>query len=208
MICLALILATLSRISSPPTSIDGTPLTLTPLSLRYFPTSEHEILRNNLSNRKSKNPCKQGYSLPSLSELLLHKACTEPDKCGKGLYDRDSNSKEALAEDLYQRQLAANTAFYFQPDKAHSEDTLRRRSGTASTKTRMVHLTSATLIVLPINLLGQWHTEIYKHCDDRLRVLLLRKDDEIVPSAKRLANDYDVCAIVYTTCQRFALTII
>jgi N12 class adenine-specific DNA methylase len=56
-----------------------------------------------------------------------------------------------------------------------------------------MYLTNATLIVIPVNLLSQWESEMNKHCDSQcfLRVLVLQKEVAL-PSAKIMASNYDV----------------
>jgi hypothetical protein len=59
---------------------------------------------------------------------------------------------------------------------------------------RQLALCSATIIVVPRNLLHQWQAEIRKHVaddEDGLRVLIMEKNTDQLPSAKRLM-EYDV----------------
>ncbi|KAJ6622904.1 hypothetical protein B0H10DRAFT_2011949 [Mycena sp. CBHHK59/15] len=56
---------------------------------------------------------------------------------------------------------------------------------------RLLYLTSATLVVVPTNLLSQWSQEILLHCEDTLRVCILRAR-EPMPPAQILASEYDV----------------
>ena len=64
----------------------------------------------------------------------------------------------------------------------------------------MIRLTTATLIIVPQNLLSQWKDEISLHVEEQvLEVLCLDADTIPVPSAARLMN-YD---IVLMSRQRF-----
>jgi hypothetical protein len=54
-----------------------------------------------------------------------------------------------------------------------------------------VYLTTASLIVVPPNLVAQWDSEILKHCHSGLRVLVLKSKTKL-PQAKALASDYDI----------------
>jgi hypothetical protein len=62
-----------------------------------------------------------------------------------------------------------------------------------------MYLTSATLVVVPPNLLAQWNSEILKHClgpeesEDALRFLIVNPKEEL-PAARLLASNYDVSA--------------
>ncbi|QDS67685.1 hypothetical protein FKW77_005298 [Venturia effusa] len=59
---------------------------------------------------------------------------------------------------------------------------------------RRLALCSATIIVVPRNLLHQWQAEVQKHVmegEDGLRILVLESNEDRLPSAKRLM-DYDV----------------
>jgi protein tyrosine phosphatase (PTP) superfamily phosphohydrolase (DUF442 family) len=58
-----------------------------------------------------------------------------------------------------------------------------------------MYLTSASLIVVPPQLVAQWDSEILKHCRSGLRVLVLKSKTQI-PQAKALASDYDVIIII------------
>ncbi|KAH9981425.1 SNF2 family N-terminal domain-containing protein [Lactifluus volemus] len=68
-------------------------------------------------------------------------------------------------------------------------------------------LTSATLIVVPPNLLAQWNSEILKHClgpeesDDALRYLVVNPKDEL-PAARLLATNYDIVLLNHETFSR------
>lgn len=60
---------------------------------------------------------------------------------------------------------------------------------------RQLALCSATIIVVPRNLLHQWQAEFQKHVmegEDGLRILILENNKDRLPSAKRLLMDYDV----------------
>jgi hypothetical protein len=64
---------------------------------------------------------------------------------------------------------------------------------------RKVYLTTATLVVVPANLVRQWESEIRKHTNGLLKVLVLSKSTDELPQAVELA-EYD---IVLFSRQRF-----
>ena len=163
---------------------------LTPLSLRHFNTAQHISLRKSLSIRHGSSDTRG--IVPSLSELLLHKISTDPAAC-RAESNSQSNTKasaSALIDDRFSHHLKSNHPFYIHADPVPVQTRISNRN-TSAKGYRKMYLTSATLIVLPVNLLGQWYSEIHKHCDDRLRVLVLRPN-VTMPSARDLAADFDV----------------
>jgi hypothetical protein len=84
-------------------------------------------------------------------------------------------AKERMRDHPLNRSLRENTPFYI-PSTGFG---------------RITYLMSATLIVVPDNILSQWHNEITMYCASPLRVLLLRVGDK-APSMKFLAIYFDV----------------
>jgi hypothetical protein len=84
-------------------------------------------------------------------------------------------AKERMRDHPLNRSLRENTPFYI-PSTGFGHIT---------------YLTSATLIVVPDNILSRWHNEITMYCASPLRVLQLRVGDK-APSVKCLAIDFDV----------------
>jgi len=86
--------------------------------------------------------------------------------------------------------LRANAPFYLHyPGEPQDWERAKRKRSELSP--RLMYLTSATLVIVPPNLLSQWDREITKHCTVPLRVFMLRARTPL-PSVRNLANDYDV----------------
>lgn len=192
---LSLIVATRNQITSPePTILDVCPI-MTPLAFRHFPSEVYASTRKQVLHNSPPEPT----TVPSLVELMLHKARTTPN-C---VIPPDITSKRSsrLAEKEEEvdilpvgEMLRANVPFYFQHlvEPSNRERAQRRNK---DTRPRIMYLTSATLVIVPANLLSQWDREIIKHCDVPLRVLILRAKTP-VPSVQSLATDYDVSHII------------
>jgi hypothetical protein len=186
---LALVLATIDQLSKPEESIHDARPVMTPLALRHFPHSQFEGARKRLSPRSLRASTHDANSFPRLMEIMLHYVRTSPD----GLHLRQNT--EWLQNRGLLSVIELNAPFYLQ---SQEPVTLARPSRkNADRGFRTMYLTSATLIVVPPNLLAQWNSEILKHClgpdesDDALRFLVVNPKDEL-PPAKRLASNYDV----------------
>ncbi|KAF7302336.1 Helicase C-terminal domain-containing protein [Mycena chlorophos] len=200
--CLALILSTINQLSAPePSILDSRPV-LTPLSFRHFPSSESDAARARFSLDKRKVGAKDdGPRVPSLVELLLHKLAVEPVAF---VPERRTEHFEALKEaveslEQYASPRKHNLPFYldYQGEPVDNERTNRR--GGANLKPSgpiRLYLTSALLVVVPTNLLLQWTQEISLHCDDRIRVCVLKGNDPM-PPARTLASDFDIILLTY-----------
>ncbi|KAJ7633078.1 P-loop containing nucleoside triphosphate hydrolase protein [Roridomyces roridus] len=222
-ITLALILSTLHQLSEPEHSaIEVLRPVLTPLSFRHFrpelpPEIEKDIEKNSkprpqskskpkfLSKSKPKSQSKSksqsqpepqpkpGPRVPRLVELLLHKLATKPMEC---------LSKSAdLWEDLeklehYTGPRADNIPFYLgraAKPVDNAPEGQKRSNTQKALETQLLYLTSATLVIVPQNLLLQWKNECLRHCE-QLRVLSL--DTKVaMPSARELATKYDLILI-------------
>lgn len=192
---LTLIMATLHQLSAPEESMIDVRPVLTPLSLRYFPSGEMAAARNRLMrSRRQKSTDVPTLGVPSLPELLLHQMCTKPDET---VWERrmrpDSewdNTLQIFEQHQFRVLFQSNIPFYHHYDTEPTDNgRFKRRRGAAGPRT--MYLTSATLIVVPSNLISQWDREIHKHCERELRVLILRSRSKL-PDAKTLASDYDV----------------
>ena len=186
---LALVLATIDQLSKPEESIHDARPVMTPLAFRHFPHPQFEAARKRLSRRSPRTAARDNGAFPRLLELMLHYVRTSPD----GLHLRQN--VEWLQNRGVQSLIDLNVPFYLQ-----CEDPVtlpRPRRNRAKLGFRKMYLTSATLIVVPPNLLAQWSSEILKHClgpeesDDALRFLVVKPKDEL-PAARPLATDYDV----------------
>ncbi|KAI9508447.1 P-loop containing nucleoside triphosphate hydrolase protein [Russula earlei] len=196
---LALVLATIDQLSKPEESIHDARPVLTPLAFRHFPYSQFEAARKRLSTRPSRAPMHDSNSFPRLMEILLHYVRTSPD----GLQLRQN------VDWLQNRGLLSfielNAPFYLQSQEPATLARPLRKSIDRGFRT--MYLTSATLIVVPPNLLAQWNSEILKHClgldesDDALRFLVVNPKDEL-PAAKVLASNYDIVLLNHETFAR------
>ena len=188
---LSLIVATRNQISSPePSIIDDRPV-MTPLAFRHFPSTEFSTARKRLSPKSAGQK-----KVPSLVELMLHRARTVPhcdiprNLTGEEYLRQFSKEEEVLSHPLLSKALHENVPFYLH---YLGEPTNRERSqrNKLDRRPRTIYLTSATLIVVPANLLSQWDREIIKHSQIPLRVLILRAKTPM-PTIQSLATDYDV----------------
>lgn len=186
---LALVLATIDQLSKPEESIHDARPVMTPLAFRHFPDSKFEASRKRLSRGRASISTRSDDSFPRLLELMLHHVRTSPD----GLQLR--RNVEWLQNRGLQSLLDLSAPFYLQSEEPATLKRSRRKD--AGRGFRKMYLTSATLIVVPPNLVAQWNSEILKHClgpdetDDALRFLIVKPKDEL-PSVRILASDYDV----------------
>ncbi|KAI9466079.1 P-loop containing nucleoside triphosphate hydrolase protein [Lactarius psammicola] len=175
---LALVLATIDQLSKPEESIHDARPVMTPLAFRHFPDSKFEASRKRLSRGRA-----------SISTHHLHLR----------------RNVEWLQNRGLQSLLDLNSPFYLQSEEPVTSKRSRRKD--ASRGFRKMYLTSATLIVVPPNLLAQWNSEILKHClgpdetDDALRFLIVKPKDEL-PSVRVLASDYDIVLLNHETFAR------
>ena len=129
--------------------------------------------------------------LPTLVELLLDYIRTTPTALG---HARDHEDR-LRSSDLWD-PLMDNTPFYFQRDESIHELELSPRKRGRHVKPRVMYLRTAALVVVPTNLLNQWNSEILKHCEIQLRVLVLDSFTNL-PDAVHLAFEYDVSIQFY-----------
>ncbi|KAF7308759.1 Helicase C-terminal domain-containing protein [Mycena kentingensis (nom. inval.)] len=199
-ISLALILATRNQLSTPQFSCLDTRPVLTPLAARYFTAPDFDTARARFpfTTRKRAQP-----RVPSLIELCLHKLATQP-------VEFVPQERTDALEDIRQRfeslehyagPLRDNIPFYleFQRDPVDNERGNRRGSSKKQPGPFKLYLTTATLVVVPPNLLLQWTKEIAKHCEAGLRVCALQGTEAThpMPSARELAFNYDIVLMTY-----------
>lgn len=193
---LALVLATLDQIPLPEESILDTRPALTPLALKYFPSDNYCGARKRASQRKTKAAAHPGPGgFPSLLETMVHYV-----RVTDGL-DIQAHEEELRNHQLWE-PIALNTPFYHHYDIESLSTNFRgRRKNHHATPPRVIYLTKGTLIIVPMNLLGQWESEINKHCYSNhfLRVLVVQRPNTL-PCAKKLASDYDVRFLDYFLC--------
>ncbi|KAI0313126.1 SNF2 family N-terminal domain-containing protein [Amylostereum chailletii] len=187
---LALILSTRYQLPTPEESFTDPRPVMTPISFSHFPQAEFAATRKRALNE---HEVPHRSTFPSLVEFMLH-YCRTSD-----LNYRDSERQQSLEDHRLTEPLRLNVPFYLHYDE-NSPPTMRRPRKPIASTPRVVYLTSATLVVVPPNLLSQWTTEIHKHCQPDLRFLVVKSQDKF-PHAPMLATDYDV---VLTTHARFA----
>ncbi|OCH92096.1 hypothetical protein OBBRIDRAFT_475629 [Obba rivulosa] len=199
---LALILSTLDQLPCPEESIWDTRPVLTPLSLHHFSFSETNSIRKRLGRnhkRVSDNPQsdvngRDSKHVPTLIELVLHYCRVNP---GSIKFRSPEIQGDLEARSLWD-PLMSNTPFcYHFPVMEGSPRSPRRQIKAVPKK---MYLSGATLVVVPSSLVRQWETEIGKHCDEALRVLVVRSKTQL-PSVSTLASLYDIILMSYN---RFA----
>lgn len=185
---LGLVLATVNQLPQPEDSLlDHRPV-LSPLAYRTFPADEYVNARRRSGISSTLNASR----VPSLVEILLHLIRI------RGV-DMRPYEERLEASNLLQL-LQANTPFYHQyPVKSpkHALVGPSRTGNSIAEYPRLMYLTTATLVVVPVNLLGQWDREILKHCHTTVRYLIVTQAAQI-PTARVLASDYDVGSILFT----------
>jgi hypothetical protein len=180
---LSLILSTLDELPGPEESILDTRPIQTPVSMRLFATTEARTARQRTS-RDGRKVVSQIEDVPTLVEMLLHHAKLNPASSGLRYFEERLQGTNLLPV------LAGVTPFYhhFNIDSPE-QGSVRRKPAIAGPK--VMYVTSATLVVVPPNLVAQWQREIQKHCDDTLKVLTVTKETDI-PRPSKLASGYDV----------------
>lgn len=160
---------------------------MTPLSFRHFPSGEFSMSRKRFSRG---NNSLEVSRVPSLVELMLHRGRTTP--CSNILrgYCRRTRIEDEVNTLPLGEMLRENVPFYHH---YHGDPSIPGRAprNRRDQGPKVMYLTSATLVIVPANLLSQWDREIAKHCSIPLRVLMLRTKTSM-PSAKSLATDFDV----------------
>lgn len=191
---LALILATLNQLPEPEESIVDVRPVLSPLSFRHFPSETFADSRKRAGFKAPRRTATDPI-VPSLVETLLHFIRTSPEQ--RLIQDQSRRLRLSL-EDTHPHlhtQLTHNTPFYYEYNRDDVQAEIvagRKRRRTPNINPRTMCLSPATLVVVPPNLLGQWTSEIHKHCEGgALRTLTVRQDTQL-PSARELAFNYDV----------------
>ena len=201
---LALVLATIHQMSSPEDSIVDDRPVMTPLSFRYFPSAECISARKRFFRGKEDAFTSQSSRVPSFVELLLHHKRIAPDTRipntatvqGQLSYERHMEIVSKVEQIYPDKLLQATTPFYYHYRGEPTANERTQRNMTDPGPPR-VYLTSATLIVVPANLLGQWSREIQKHVENPIRVMILRPGAPM-PHVTSLASDYDVSNSTFT----------
>ncbi|KAG9318758.1 P-loop containing nucleoside triphosphate hydrolase protein [Chiua virens] len=179
---IALVLATANQLADPEESmVDNRPV-MTPLAYRKFPSQEYALARDRAGLGR-----KAVRQVPSLVELLVHHFSSFNSTTGRPAF-----TDELEASHLWPL-IRANQPFYHHYNTDLALEVLKRsqRRNAPSLSPRTMYLSFATLVVVPLTLLGQWKTEIDKHCHDCVRYLLVRPSMEL-PHARKLASDYEL----------------
>ncbi|KAF7986509.1 hypothetical protein HWV62_31335 [Athelia sp. TMB] len=164
---LALVMATLDQL---PDSEQGP--VMTPLALELFPGGSFETERN-CAALQQPSP-----TVPSLKQIMIHYCRIHSEALRPHWRERLEQSRPELFMEVMD-----NIPFYHDHTVLSSQGTARR-----------MYLTSASLIVVPNDLIQQWHHETTKHCESNLRVLTL-VSNAVVPSTKSLASRYDLVLV-------------
>ncbi|KIJ69192.1 hypothetical protein HYDPIDRAFT_179066 [Hydnomerulius pinastri MD-312] len=182
---LSLVLATIGQLPEPEDSLVDTRPVLTPLAYRHFPSADFTaararagiVLDTATSDRR----------VPSLVELLLHHV-----RVARNVMDPREYENELEASHLWPL-MQNNTPFYHHYNAKFATQMLRtsRSQRAPELGPRVMYLTPATLVIVPLTLLGQWDREILKHCHSNVRRLIVRPSTKL-PSASALASDYDL----------------
>ncbi|KAJ6501926.1 P-loop containing nucleoside triphosphate hydrolase protein [Mycena sanguinolenta] len=191
---LALVLSTRRQLSEPePSILDSRPV-LTPLAFRHFPSGEFADARERFSRNtiKRPNPNPTSPRVPTFVELLFHRMATHPvtlvPESQTHHYARLEEDVENL--DQYTSSLNDNLPFYLDYGQLLDEERASKRRAPVQNGPRLLYLSSATLVVVPANLLLQWENQCSLHCEDSLRRCIIRKDKPIPPA--RVLAKYDV----------------
>lgn len=192
---IALILATLNSLPAPEESILDERAVMTPFAFKHFPSETWLSARQRFSRQGLDRDLDKRPYVPSLVELLLHRSKTSPDTSVP--LDKEQFARRLELEDRITlvpggaiRQHIVPFYHHYTGDPTNHERLKRLKRNDVGPK--RMYLSSATLIVVPPNLLSQWDRELLKHCQYPLRLLILRTGIS-TPSVRVLASDYDVC---------------
>jgi hypothetical protein len=180
---LGLVLATIGQLPDPEESlVDNRPV-LTPLAYQYFALDECVTARARAGWKPKVSQAKR--RVPSLVEILLHYVRVSRDVMDPREYEDKATHLWPLIQ--------GNTPFYHHYNVELAAQMLKtsRSQRAPDLRPRVMYLTSATLVVVPLALLGQWDREILKHCRSRVRRLIVRPSTDL-PGARELASEYDV----------------
>ncbi|CAL1705728.1 unnamed protein product [Somion occarium] len=191
---LGLVCATVDQSSSPEESLlDDRPV-MTPISFNSLTSPSSIASRQRLNRVIKSRPAKSNEAespqIPSLRAILLHYLRTHPDGLNVRYHHDDLEDRQLLQ--AYQ----ANVPFYLHYNEEPLDTNWSRRRRTEP-KPRIMYLTTATIIIVPVNLLYQWEMEVLKHCEDPLRLLVIR-DTKPLPPASELASLYDIILMSQT----------
>ncbi|KAK1224204.1 hypothetical protein PQX77_012904 [Marasmius sp. AFHP31] len=195
---LALVMSNLNELSTPESSGGPPPTILTPLSVRVS-EPRHD-------RKRKKQTTTTSEAFWTFRELLVDKLSrvplsTVPDTSTSYRQGRQAKREQTLEtiEQLptpYLEWRAANAPFYLKEGEVLSDNRASARN--VKSVSRALLLTSATIIVVPANLVSQWDREIQKHCSDVPRVLIVRRHQNL-PHARKLAVDYDIVLMTDTS---------
>jgi hypothetical protein len=101
-------------------------------------------------------------------------------------------TQERLPPHLWSR-LRVTVPFYYHHQLPEMSSVRSERKRTPKS-CRIMYLTTATLIMVPDNLVDQWDREINKHVSCPLQKLVLDRKAKEIPRAQELASLYDVRA--------------
>ncbi|KAG7092981.1 hypothetical protein E1B28_009281 [Marasmius oreades] len=205
---LALVMSNINELSTPESIAGEQPPVLTPLSLRhhYYPDQKLSLGGAAFRSTRRANSSSTSSAFPTFREILLEKLCRNPlvgvpntaTLCGR---KRDAKRRK-ISETFdnlpspYFKWASSNAPFYISDVGSSKDNRFSVRNAGKRNVVRAMLLTSATLIVVPANLISQWDREIHKHCEEVPRVLIVREHKQL-PSAKELATDFDIILMTY-----------
>ncbi|KAH0827105.1 hypothetical protein J3R83DRAFT_4791 [Lanmaoa asiatica] len=179
---IALVLMTAKQLPDPEESLVDERPVMTPLAYCHFPSAEYALARD-----RAGLGWRAIQQVPTLVELLVHYFSLSKATTGGPAF-----TDQLEASHLWPF-IRVNKPFYHHYNTELAAEALRRprRRITLSLCPRTMYLSSSTLVIVPLTLLGQWKTEIDKHCGDCVRYLIVRPSMDL-PDARKLASDYEV----------------
>lgn len=184
-------MVTIDQLSEPEDSVHDVRPVLTPLTFRHDPSSTFAAARTRASpsRRHSIFPHNMSTCFPTFMETVLSYLRTAPHGIPRQRIEELLEKKASHLLPLYR----SNIPFYHHYHDSPVEQSPRSRRKDIPSAPRVMYLTSATLIVVPSNLLSQWNMEVHKHChEQRTQRFLVLYPGTTLPTALTLANDYDV----------------
>lgn len=186
---LALVLATIDQLPEPEEAVLDPRPVMTPISFRHFPYPPHSSARERISQhyprRRRTGDLPESPSIPSLQQLLLHHLRVHP----AGLKLR--HNQDLLENLLVSEALHNNVPFYLHYN-IEPPTTRKASRKHVEQRPRVMYLSAASLVVVPLNLFHQWESEVHKHCLDEVLNVYVADDSKQLPHAPRLASRYDV----------------
>jgi hypothetical protein len=171
LMCLTLIVATLSTPPAPPSDALDTSPAFSALALATFPFQSHVLARETLGIRPP------DYKIPSLAELS-----------GEVLNRRDLSARRSAFLSLPAEKILERSMFYITYPSVHLGHQGRRKHQQTESAQKL-WLAKSTLVVVPQILIEQWRLEVTKHVVDGVLNVLVLGSDDVPPIETLLAYD-------------------